>query len=92
MASRAVIVKQPAEIIPTVSPGGMKLRSVIETPPRRTAKWDHCLSAHESDRTSPVGFLPPEKGDVMEIKKERGKKDVPSRKSFQQQTRPWVPS
>jgi hypothetical protein len=38
MASKAVMVKHPAEIIPTVSPGGMKLRSVMETPPRRTAK------------------------------------------------------
>jgi hypothetical protein len=52
MASKAVMVKHPAEIIPTVSPGGMKLRSVIETPPNRTAKWDHYRSAHESDRTS----------------------------------------
>jgi hypothetical protein len=50
MASRAVIVKHPAEIIPTVSPGGMKLRSVIETPPRRTAKWDHCWSVPSPER------------------------------------------
>jgi hypothetical protein len=49
MASRAVIVKHPAEIIPTVSPGGMKLRSVIETPPRRTAKWDHCRLVPNDD-------------------------------------------
>jgi hypothetical protein len=37
------MVKHPAEIIPTVSPGGMKFKSVIETPPRSTAKWDHWL-------------------------------------------------
>lgn len=41
MASKAVMVKHPAEIIPTVSPGGIKLSNVIDTPPRRTAKWDH---------------------------------------------------
>jgi hypothetical protein len=41
MAVRAVIVKQAAEMNPTESSGGMKLRRAIETPPRRTAKWDH---------------------------------------------------